>query len=301
MPDVKKPAKLKICMICSEAHPIVKVGGLGDAVPALARELRAHGMDIRLLIPNYQDGQAQVRARIPLPPIKLGRHSFPAALLETNIGDVPVYLLDIPVLYDRPGVYGPRIDQAHHDNLLRFGALAAAVFPACRALNWQPDIIHGHDWQACLSPCLADLEPDFAGTPQVITIHNIGYQGDFPLHQMDDLGVEAARAIQCGLLLHGKINLLAGGIVHANAVTTVSAQYAQEIQGELGYGLQGIIQARRDDLYGIMNGMDYDEWNPATDPHLAQNFDYNSPQVFADKAINKTALQKELGLPLDKD
>ncbi|WP_052318050.1 glycogen synthase [Spirochaeta africana] len=284
---------LRVLMVSSEAHPIVKVGGLADAVSALAIQLQQQGVDIRILLPNYRECEFTTEGHTRIDDIVLGGNRYRAQILHSRIGTIPVFLLDIPELYDRSGIYGPRIDAAFEDNLQRFGALCAAAPGICRALDWLPEIVHGHDWQSGLLPQM------FAAPhlpKHILTIHNIGYQGDFPLAQLPHTGFSRAFARKHGYLHAHKLNLLAGGIVSADAVTTVSRTYAREIQHHHGFGLEHLVRAHASQVTGITNGMDYQEWNPADDIYLHVGFDIDR---MAGKGICKRELQMEFGLEPD--
>ncbi|MFW6362854.1 MAG: glycogen synthase [Spirochaeta sp.] len=289
------PDSNSVLMVSSEADPIVKVGGLADAVSALSVHLRAQGFDVRLLLPNYRECEAEPVGRFPIGPVSLGPHRFDAEILSAYIGEVPVYLLDIPQLYDRAGVYGPRIDQAFPDNLLRYGALCAVVGSLCRTIQWQPGIVHGHDWQSGLLPCLNQAAGgDEPLRKHFLTIHNIGYQGSFPVEGLSDIGISRDTAEQMGLIHNHRLNLLAGGISSSDAFSTVSETYSREIQQDLGFGLENIVRRRAAYLTGITNGTDYREWNPAADRYLPARFDTAD---MGGKRECKRLLQQEFSLP----
>jgi len=289
----------KILFVASEAHPLMKTGGLGDVVGSLPQALRALGDDVRLLMPGYHDALARAAnlksvAEFTLPPL-----STPVRLLETLLPGtrIKTWLIDFPPAYDRPG--HPYLN-AHgldwHDNASRFTLLARvaiAVTQGIPRLRWKPEIVHCHDWQSALVPALLSLED--ASPPTVFTIHNLAYQGLFPYATFATLGLPASLWSFSALEFHGQLSFIKGGIAFADRVTTVSPTYAQEIQTpEFGYGLDGLLRYRAPVLRGILNGIDTRTWNPARDELLSTR--YSPARVAAGKQANKAALQTELGL-----
>ncbi|WP_460054530.1 glycogen synthase GlgA [Spirochaeta dissipatitropha] len=283
---------ISVLMTASEAHPIVKIGGLADAVGALSKHLKALGTDVRIFLPNYLECRFESVKKHDIGKIRMGSRVFEASVLETHIESVTAYLLDIPELFAREGVYGPRIDEAHEDNLIRYAAFCAAVPVLCSALKWQPDIIHGHDWQSGLIP--AFLRQHGSSNAFLFTIHNIGYQGDFSIDHLKDIGLNRHQAEHCGLILYDKLNFMAGGITCGDQFSTVSRTYAREIQQQqFGFGMEKVVRKHAQRLSGITNGMDYDEWDPSHDKNIPVNYSHTD---LNGKAECKRLLQRETGL-----
>lgn len=294
---------MKILMVTSEMVPFAKVGGLGDVVGALAPELARQGHDVRVVMPRYygvDPGRLEpVGGPLGVP---VGGGEVWARLVEGRApgSDVPVYFVDNEVLYGRDGVYGDRAEPAFGDNLLRFGVLSRGALQTCKLLGWTPDVLHAHDWPSAPAPVFLNLlEPhgDLEGVASVLTIHNLGYQGVFPKDQFPILGLGWEQFHGAGFEWHDAVNLLKAGLRAADVLTTVSPTYAAEIRTPaFGEGLDGLLRHRAPDLYGVLNGIDYEMWNPATDPHLPAHYDHDD---LAGKAVCKEALQRELGLPVD--
>ncbi len=293
---------LKVLFVTSEIAPLIKTGGLADVSGALPPALRHIGVDVRVLVPGYpkvmqQIGPHEVVATFSSLP------GFPAAKLIFSImpTGVPLLVLDCPSLYQRKG--GPYQDTHGHDwgdNPQRFGLLskvAAILGSAESPLSWKPNLVHGNDWQTGLIG--AYLSVAEWAVPNVITIHNLAFQGNFAPETAGHLHLPPSSYGINGVELYGNMSFLKAGLYYAYHITTVSPNYAQEIQGaELGFGLQGLLSSRRSDLTGILNGIDIEEWNPETDAHLSSKF---SSSRMAGKAVNKAALQTRMGLELDAD
>lgn len=284
-------------MIASEAAPLAKVGGLGDVIGALAPALREAGQEVAVVLPRYRgvplDGARRVFDDMR---IWLGQSCYPASVLLLEAA-VPYLLVDCPPLYDREGIYGAN-GQDWPDNHIRFAALVRAALGVARHI-FRPRIFHCHDWQAALLPVylrtLFRYDPTFIAARTVLTIHNLGYQGIYPYSVLPEIGLNEASAAAAGMDFHGRINLLKGGIYSADAITTVSPTYAREIQTpELGFGLDGLLRERSTVLTGILNGVDYGEWNPETDPYIAARY---SAEDLAGKLACKRDLLREFGLP----
>lgn len=294
-----KPPKRRVLFVTPECYPLVKTGGLGDVSGALPPALRGLGVDVRLLLPGYPDvisGVGGLQRVRPIPDLPGGAEGY-LALGTSPIG-VPVYVLECPAYFDRPGnPYLTDAGQDWPDNAVRFAALGwtAAQFrlPGF-ARSWAPDLVHAHDWQAGLAPAYLALS-GAARPATVMTIHNIAYQGWFPASLLAPLGLPATSFAVEGVEYYGGIGFLKAGLWFADHITTVSPAYAAEIQApEQGAGLHGLLASRAEVLTGIVNGADYGVWNPAHDPHLIAPYDVNSLDR---KALNKRALQTQLGLP----
>ncbi len=295
-------AELKVLFATPEVAPLIKTGGLADVSGALPAALRAIGVDVRVLVPGYRQVIAQ-----------LGRHEvlatfgalpgFPSSRLLSGAmpSGVPLLVLDCPLLYQRDG--GPYQDASGHDwadNALRFGLLsrvAALLGGSGSPLGWRPDLVHCNDWQTGLAPAWLRLAPGSA--PSVFAIHNLAFQGIFPPETVEELHLPPSCFGIDGVEYYGNLSFLKAGLFYADHLTTVSPNYAQEIQQEpLGFGMQGMLAMRRNELTGILNGIDTDEWNPAIDPHLAKHY---SRARMAGKAANKEALQRRMGLNVAPD
>lgn len=298
---------MEITFVTTELAPFVKVGGLADVSAALPKALRSLGHAVTIVMPRFpaleQQGLLLARRLTPLK-FALGDRAFEATVLDGRLASqVDLVVVDVPGLFDRPGVYGER-GEDYADNALRFAALsrAAAELVRQRAASGRPvDVVHCNDWATALVPthlrALAAETPSLAEARTVLTIHNVGHQGVFPRETLPALGLGWELFTAEEIEFFGSINLLKQGIVTADAVTTVSPTYAREIQTpEHGARLDGVLRAHGDALLGILNGIDYAVWNPATDPGLVARYD---AEDFTNKARCKGALQKELGLPLD--
>jgi len=284
-------------MVASEAAPFAKTGGLADVVGALPEALRAAGDDVAVLIPRYGAIDLKSARRVyDSLPIYLGPERFDTSIFLAPAG-FPMYLVDCPPLYDRKGLYGESgVD--YPDNHIRFAVLARAALGVARHL-FRTEIFHCHDWQAGLAPAylhtLFAADPTFLGVKTLFTIHNLGYQGLFPAAALAEAGLDETAYRPDGMEFFGRISFIKGGIAFADAINTVSPTYAREIQTpEFGFGLDGALSARAADLSGILNGVDYAEWNPETDPLIPARY---SAADLSGKRACKAALVGEFGLP----
>ncbi|MFN3883178.1 MAG: glycogen synthase GlgA [Rhodocyclaceae bacterium] len=290
---------MKVLFATSEIAPWVKTGGLGDVAAALPPALERMGCEVRVLVPRYRAlreafPDAGFLALLPA----LGGQLPEARLFLAQPAQGPaLLLLDCPMLFDRPGnpYLGPE-GRDWLDNHLRFGLLsrvAAHLAGNASLLDWRPDILHCNDWQTALGPYyLRFYEP--GGAASVMTIHNLAFQGVFAPQLLDDLGLTGRDWHIDGVEYYGQLSFLKAGLRHADWITSVSPTYAREIQTEAGgMGLAGLLRSRADRLTGILNGIDTEIWNPATDAHLPAHYDR---EHLAGKALCKHALQRELGL-----
>ncbi|HEV2442394.1 MAG TPA: glycogen synthase [Steroidobacteraceae bacterium] len=292
---------LSVCLLSAEVAPLSKTGGLADVAGALAKYLAAAGHDVRLFTPLYASID---RGKFPMRPVEalqqvplqIGPHHYVFSVATTQLpgSDVLVYLIDCPVLYDRPAIY-----TTDPDEHLRFLAFTRAVLAACQRLAWSPQILHCNDWHTSFGPLfvktLLEGVPLFARTRSMLTIHNIGYQGIFSSAAIADLelGPRSYLLHQDDLRL-GKINPLRHGILYADAITTVSPTHAHEIcTDQYGMGLQDSLRMRGGALTGILNGVDYQVWDPRNDKYLPQRYD---PDTLSIKAGLKSAFLERLGL-----
>lgn len=293
---------MNILFVSTEYRPFVKAGGLGDAVSDLARSLARLGAQVYCVVPRYGsiDPTALEATQIALPtPDCTGKRW--AGLSRTEHQGVQMLFVEHDELFgDRDGIYGDGPAHGYQDNLRRFAVLSRAALEACLALELQPQIVHAHDWHSALVPFL--LKRDYASTTlgraaSVLGVHNLGYQGEFPLDQACQIGFDAAHLVASGLTHQNQLNLMAGGIRYVDRVVAVSPRYAQEIQQpRYGHGLHRTVQERGSDVLGIVNGIDDRTWNPADDTALPAHF---SADRMEGKRACKRALQAEMGLEQD--
>ncbi len=292
---------LQICWTSSEVAPFAKTGGLGDVSAALPRYLHDAGHDIRVFLPFYSSIDTRghrITAVDFLRDIELeiGPHRLTFTVFTTSIsgGGPPVYLVYCPALYDRPGIYTDGGDEA-----IRFAFLSRAAIVCCQHMGWSPDIFHCNDWHTALTPLYLkrtfEWDRLFQKSRTVLTIHNIGYQGTFSAEVCEQVGLGGDLA-----LLHqedleaGALSFLKTGILYADVLTTVSPTHAFELQtDEYGMGLQSLLRRRSDHLVGILNGVDYGEWNPSTDRFLEHSY---SPADLGGKRKTKLAVTGRVGL-----
>jgi starch synthase len=283
---------MRILHVATELFPYVKVGGLGDVMGALPAAQRALGADARMLLPGFSALLKGIQGLRPVWELPDLMAQGPARFLQGQSADgVPVYLLDCPPLYDRPG--GPYHEAG--DSHIRFAALAWAAAQLARggAEDWRPEVVQGHDWQAGLIP--AYLAQEGGPRPRTVTtIHNLAYQGVYPPTLLKSLWLDPVMFHPEGLEFYGQINFLKAGLAYADRITTVSPTYAREIQlPGRGSALEGLLAHRQRDLTGILNGVDYRIWNPAVDPLLEHHY---SGKLLAAKKVNKNLLQASVGL-----
>jgi starch synthase len=268
---------MKILMVASEAAPFAKTGGLADVLGSLPPALAERGEQVAVVLPLYGTAAAANAERVyDRMPIWLNANaSYSVDIRRIVRGAATYYFVECPPLYDRPALYGEG-GEDYEDNHVRFAVLCRAALGIMRSL-FRPDVVHCHDWQAALvGPFMRHqfrMDPTFAGVRLLMTIHNLGYPGLFPLSALPEMGLSADAVPPSVLEYWGKANLLKGGIVCADAISTVSPTYAREILGdEQGMGLQGVLRERSGVLTGILNGVDYGEWNPEHDEHIAANY-----------------------------
>lgn len=298
---------MKILMVASEAVPFAKTGGLADVAGVLPKVLTEMGHDVRLVMPRYY-----AISRSELKPLDLTL-GVPmgiigeqwAGVYEGRLPDseVPVYFFEHEGYYGRSGLYNEEDGAGFLDNDNRFVFLSRAALQVCKALHFQPDVVHCNDWHTAVIPLLLNTvyrhDPVLWQTASVLTIHNMEYQGEFFSGLMDVLGVGWEHFNPLGLECNGRVNLLKGGIYHATQWNAVSPKYAREIQTpQFGHGLEGVAIDRSRDLRGILNGIDYTEWNPGVDRHIAATYTADDK---SGKAVCKAALQREMGLPVRDD
>lgn len=288
---------MRLLFVTSEIFPLIKTGGLADVSGALPAALTSVGLDIQILLPAYRGIMAQCHAPRLLGSLQVF-HDIRCDIYQTTLPgtQLPLLLIDYPALYDREG--GPY----HHpqqgewqDNPLRFGVLSkvAAMLSVPNTLqSWQPDLVHCNDWQTGLTPYY--LRQFFSAAKSVFSIHNLAFQGNFHADWRMRLTLSEQDFQPAGYEFYGHLSFMKAGLYYADALATVSPTYAQEIQTEqFGFGFQGLLQHRAQDLVGILNGIDTQVWDPATDPFLSAHFQVKQ---LSNKTLVKQALQVELGL-----
>ena len=268
---------MHIAFVASECVPFSKTGGLADVVGALPRALAAMGHEISVYIPHYRHtrigGERRVVQSITIP--FDDRYRFCSILTGAGYPGVRFFFVDYPPFFDRDGLYGTASGD-FPDNAERFALFCRAVLEASKIIG-VPDVFHCHDWQAALLPVLLrtqyDEDPAFRDAGTVFTIHNMGYQGLFPPEILPLLMLPWDLFTITKMEYFGNVNFLKGALVSSDMITTVSRKYSQEIQTtEFGFGLEGVLKDRAQMLVGILNGVDYEEWNPQTDKFIAAHY-----------------------------
>lgn len=288
---------LRVLFVSSEIYPLIKTGGLADVSGALPQALKQLKVDIRLLLPAYKGILAQCKK-----PKRLGNlevfSGVHCQLYETTLTNskVPLILIEQTSLFEREGgPYNNPQQQDWHDNALRFGLLskvAALLSLPNTLLAWQPDIVHCNDWQTGLTPYFMQKLQSSAKT--CFSIHNLAYQGNFHADWRYSLGLDPFDYKIQGYEFHGQLSFMKAGLHYADQLTTVSPHYAQEIQtAAFGFGFEGLLQHRKQDLVGILNGIDTTEWNPEQDPHLPTHY---SQHQLDNKSVVKVALLEKFSL-----
>ena len=291
-------SSLKICSVSAELAPYASTGGLGEMCASLHRQLGLGGHDVRAIVPFHE----RVVSRAPVQTVagledlrlRLGESEYGFEVLRPTDAPGTVYMIRCPELFARPGIYA-----SDGDEHIRFAFLCRAALEVCDRLEWAPHVIHLHDWHTALVPLLLQTvfggNRRFSSTRTVLTLHNVGYQGVFSPSALSDIGLAGQISFFSGSdLEQGRISFLTTGVLYADHLTTVSRSYAAEIQQEPGgAGLATLLQARADRLIGIVNGIDTEEWDPATDPRIAANY---SAADLSGKAVCRQALLQEFDL-----
>ncbi len=293
---------LRILILAAEIVPFVKVGGLADVVGALPKALAAFGHDVRLAMPRY--GQVdperfKLSTVLDSVTVDMTKYSVQVSVRQGSIGeDIPVYMIDAPRYFERENIYG------YTDDGERFILFCRATLEAIRALDWSPDIIHCNDWHTGIVPnwmhTIYRDDPFYSDSATAYTIHNLAYHGIFGYRILEVAGVAAQGFLYPQIAeLANVVDIMGRGILFADAITTVSERYAQEIlTPTFGERLDHLLRSRHDRLFGILNGIDYQEFNPATDRYIPQQFDIHSLDK---RAENKRALQERAHLPVNAD
>jgi len=287
---------VNVLFVASEMAPFAKTGGLADVMAALPAQLARAGHDVRVVLPLYDTvdtSKATFEAIMDLE-VPLGSHRYQTKIFR--VGSAPsIYFVHCPALYARGRLYTSDPDEHR-----RFLALSFAALLVCEKLGFAPDVVHAHDWQAALLPMILKTifakHPLFAKARSLLTIHNLNYQGSFPVEIGPDTNLAPyAHLFHQDLMKAGRVNFLLQGILYADGVSTVSPTYSKEIQTEThGAGLDGFLRARTATVVGILNGVDYQEWSPETDRHIPHHF---SATDLSGKQRDKEFLLSSLGLP----
>ena len=293
---------LKVLMLAAEIVPFVKVGGLADVVGALPKALQALGHDVRLVMPRYKQvdlERFQLTTIIEDLPVPMGSYQVHVTVCKGIIGDnIPVYMIDAPRYFERENIYG------YTDDGERFILFCRAALEVARSLNWSPDIVHCNDWHTGIVPNWMHTvyrdDPFFSHTATVYTIHNLAYQGIFGYRILEVAGVAANGFVYPQIEeLANVVDIMGRGILFADAITTVSERYAQEIlTPTFGERLDHMLRARRDRLFGILNGVDYQDINPSSDHRIHTPFDIPTLDI---RSENKIALQEQAHFPVRAD
>lgn len=292
---------LKILVVSSEVVPFAKTGGLADVAGSLPKALSAMGNDVRVVLPRYRT--IQDVGTVTDFPVETGgrretcvvRESHIEARTDSGYKSIPVYFIDNYHYFDREGMY------MHHDEAERFAFFSKAVLEMLPRINFQPDIIHCNDWQSGPIPLLLEHvyrdNPFYSRMATLFTVHNLLYQGNFPKAVLHFLGLGEELFQPERVEFYGQFSFMKAGLLYADAINTVSKRYAQEIQTpEYGEGMEGLLRKRAQDLHGIVNGINYHEFNPKTDPRIFRQYDAGS---IDDKKENKYGLQKKVDLPVE--
>ncbi|HEX73512.1 MAG TPA: glycogen synthase GlgA [Candidatus Hydrogenedentes bacterium] len=293
--------RLKILFVTSELTPLVSTGGLADVAAALPRALHAQGCDVRVVMPRYRSIAGHYRGEpAGMCMADLGVKMEYGALRRTTAPGtkIPLYFIEHEGYFGRERPYGVGAYE-YDDNAERFCFFSQAVLHGLAQNGWRPDVVHCNDWHTAPIPVFMRTryraDAFWGRVPALFTIHNIAFQGRYSADKFASTGFEpwlfSPQYVEC----EGDMNLMKGAIAFATRLNTVSPRYAREIQTpEYGAGLDGMLRTRSGDLRGILNGVDYEHWNPATDPHIAANYDVDD---LKGKAVCKRALQKTFGLP----
>ncbi|MFD2614206.1 glycogen synthase GlgA [Paenibacillus gansuensis] len=291
---------MKVLFVASEAVPFVKTGGLADVAGSLPKALNAQGADVRVILPKYGDISEKLREEmytVQSFSVYVNWRQQYCGIEEAEHDGVTYYFVDNQYYFNRQGLYG------FGDEAERYAFFCRGVLEALPKLGFQPDVIHCHDWQAALIPVFLEANyrqyEFYKDIRTMFTIHNLKYQGVFGREVLGDILTLNEEHYHPGALeFNGAVSFMKGGIGYSNVITTVSPTYAEEIQTPyFGEGLDGLLRQRSGELYGILNGIDYDQYDPMTDPHLTATY----RGALTKKRLNKTALQARLGLPVDGD
>ena len=292
---------MKVLFAASEAHPFIKTGGLGDVMGALPKSLIKLGVDVRVVIPKYRNIKDELKQKLQFVKwftVSVGWRNQYCGIFQYQYKGVTYYFIDNEYYFNRDGLYG------YFDDGERFAFFNRAVLEFIKQIDWQPDLINCNDWQTGMVPVLLNLEYKkdefYSKIKTVFSIHNLLFKGSFSPKILPELfGYDYMPLANGSVELDGAVSFLKGGLNYCDQITTVSKTYAEEIKTpQYGEGLDGFLRSRSYYLMGIVNGIDYEEFNPQDDKFIFKNFNANS---IDNKVQNKLALQRELGLPQKKD
>lgn len=292
---------MRVLIVASESHPFIKTGGLGDVIGALPKELKKLGIDVRVVIPNYKDISLNSKYKFKFLKsfnVEVSWRNQYCGVLGCEYEDVPYYLIDNEYYFKRDGLYG------YYDDGERFAFFNRAIFKLIKEIGWKPDIIHCNDWQTGMIPVLNKVEycydEFYKGIKTIISIHNLLFRGTFDKEVLPELfGYDYELFNNGSLELYGGVSFLKGAINYSDLITTVSKTYSKEIRTkEFGEKLDGLLRFKEDILKGIVNGIDYDEYNPEKDDYIYKNYSVENIEL---KVKNKLMLQRELGLKESED
>lgn len=292
---------MKVLFAASEAHPFIKTGGLGDVMGALPKSLIKLGIDTRVVIPKYKNIKDELKQKLQFVKwftVPVGWRNQYCGVFQYEYNEVIYYFIDNEYYFNRDGLYG------YFDDGERFAFFNRAVLEFIKEIDWQPDLINCNDWQTGMVPVLLNLEYKkdqfYSRIKTVFSIHNLLFKGSFSPKVLPELfGYDYMPLVNGSVELDGSVSFLKGGLNYCDQITTVSKTYAEEIKTpQYGEGLDGFLRSKSYYLMGIVNGIDYEEFNPQDDKFIFKNFNINS---INNKVENKLALQRELGLPQKKD
>ncbi len=318
IPSLTKPAQqksvskarrtpLKVVFVASEAVPLVKVGGLADVVGSLPKALRRRGVDVLVILPEYRAVKnsgwdvKETGIKVSSP---IGSSWLEANIDSVEVDGVPFFLVRHDPYFDREGVYGEN-GEDYPDNLERYAFFNKITLELLKRLDYKPDVIHCNDWQTGLIPVFKDAfyssDPFYEGVKTVFGLHNLAYQGLFPVEKFYLLGLDWSYFTYQGIEFYGRVNCLKAGLMYSDVIVTVSPRYAKEIQTpEYGWGLDGVLRSRRDKLFGILNGIDYEYWDPWKDPFIFEKFGMRGNKAYLKgKLVNKVRLLESEGLKVE--
>lgn len=293
----------RILFVSSEVYPFAKTGGLADVAGSLPKALHKIGYEMAVSLPFYRK---VFPSSLPLEKlvdveVSIAEERKKGELYQSFLDkNLPVFLISQKGYFDRDSLYGEEKGD-YPDNLKRFSFFCKALLLALPKIEWKPEVIHCNDWQTALIPLyLKNPSPShdfYAGIASLFSIHNLAYQGIFPKDKLGVIGLGEKFFVPQKLEFYGKVNIMKAGLLFADLIATVSPTYSQEIQNpQFGFGLDGVLRERRKDIYGILNGIDYDIWNPSQDSALIKKYSLNS---LKQKRGNKIAVQKENNLPVE--
>lgn len=292
---------MRVLFAASEAHPFIKTGGLGDVMGALPKSLARLGVDVRVVIPKYKNIKDELKQKLQFVKwftVSVGWRNQYCGVFQYQYKGVIYYFIDNEYYFNRDGLYG------YFDDGERFAFFNRAVLEFIKQVNWQPDLINCNDWQTGMVPVLLNLEYKkdefYSKIKTVFSIHNLLFKGSFSPKVLPELfGYDYMPLVNGSVELDGAVSFLKGGLNYCDQITTVSNTYAEEIKTpQYGEGLDGFLRSKSYYLMGIVNGIDYEEFNPQDDKLIFKNFNINS---IDNKVQNKLSLQRELGLPQKKD